>query len=248
MASIVDDRGYNQGFKETKALVVRTERRRDAIIQEFRSGDQGVGSNGSVLEIGCGTGLLSKMLFDRTPFSVTGIDLCQEFVDEANQKYASGSSGTGSENLKFLRVDLSDPVGARSLGKFDYIVGNGILHHLYHHLDTFLLLLKAALNPSGKIVFWEPNLYNPYVFLIFKFSALRKMAKLEPDEMAFTGSHIRPLLARAGFKNIRVCYRDFLLPNTPDSLIGTLIKIGEVMESSPLTARAAQSLFVVAET
>ena len=46
--------------------------------------------------------------------------------------------------------------------KFDYIIGNGILHHLYHHLDEALKTLYSLLNDQGRIVFLEPNIYNPY--------------------------------------------------------------------------------------
>lgn len=233
MASITDERGYNQGFKETKALIVRTERRLDQIIKEFDH----TKISGSVLEIGCGTGLLSKMLSDKTPFSVTGMDLSAEFIKEANEKYSN-------DKLKFVQVNLNQ--STNQLGKFDYVIGNGILHHLYYNLDHFLLQIKDCLNPGGKIIFWEPNLYNPYVFLIFKFSILRKIAKLEPDEMAFSGGFIRKKLKKAGFLNQKVIYRDFLLPNTPDSLINTVISIGKVMESNPLTSRAAQSIFITA--
>ena len=36
--SIVDDRGYNQGFKETYALIKRMERRADWMIDEMKTG------------------------------------------------------------------------------------------------------------------------------------------------------------------------------------------------------------------
>jgi 2-polyprenyl-3-methyl-5-hydroxy-6-metoxy-1,4-benzoquinol methylase len=234
MASITDERGYNQGFKETKALIVRTERRLDQIVSEFDHRKK----NGSVLEIGCGTGLLSKMLSDKTPFTVTGMDISKDFINHANQKHAN-------EKTKFIQMDLNHI--EKELGTFDYVVGNGILHHLYFNLDHFLIQMKKCLKPGGKLIFWEPNLYNPYVFLVFKFKFFRKIAKLEPSEMAFTGRFIRKALKKAEFKNINVIYRDFLLPNTPDSLINVAITVGKVMESNPATSRIAQSIFLTAE-
>jgi hypothetical protein len=68
------------------------------------------------------------------------------------------------------------------------------------------------LKDGGKIIFLEPNIYNPYVYLIFSYAALRKATHLEPDEMAFSKSFATDKLAKAGYKNIKVEYKDFLLP------------------------------------
>ena len=100
--------------------------------------------------------------------------------------------------------------------------------------------------PSGKIIFWEPNILNPYISLIFKIPALRKMAKLEPEEMAFSKKFIEKKLVNSDYANIKVSYRDFLLPNTPKNLIKPIIKIGDITEKTPLKL-LSQSLFIVAE-
>ena len=45
----------------------------------------------------------------------------------------------------------------------------------------------GAFSPTdGRIIFLEPNLHNPYVYLIFSRPKLRQRARLEPDEMAFS--------------------------------------------------------------
>jgi 2-polyprenyl-3-methyl-5-hydroxy-6-metoxy-1,4-benzoquinol methylase len=236
MASIQDDRGYNQGFKQTLALSVRTERRSLRIIENMN-----LNENSRVLEIGCGTGEMSDFLAERVPAQVLGVDICEPFIQEAKTKYTR-------PNLQFevMKVD-SNQISNRGMGEFDVIVGNGILHHLYYELDQVLPSFLAKLKPGGKLIFWEPNLYNPYVFLIFKFAALRKVAKLEPDEMAFTGGFIKKKLEAAGFKSVSVEYRDFLLPNTPDALIKPVIAIGDFAEKIYGVDKMAQSLFITAE-
>ena len=45
------------------------------------------------------------------------------------------------------------------------------------------------------------------------------MARLEPEEMAFTPRFIQRKLTTAGFCQVRAITRDFLLPNTPARLI-----------------------------
>jgi SAM-dependent methyltransferase len=127
------------------------------------------------------------------------------------------------------------------------ITGNGILHHLYHHLNTVLPALHRWLQPGGRLVFWEPNLWNPYVWTIFSFGPMRRLAKLEPDEMAFTPGFIREKLTRAGFGRVEVSTRDFLLPNTPNALIRPVVAVGDRLDRIPGVNRIAQSLFFSAE-
>lgn len=237
MASIQDDRGFNQGFKPSLALTIRTSRRCEYILKKAQ-----VIESGRILEIGCGTGEISYLLAKQGNIEVLGTDICRPFVDQAkvNYKhpklnYSVFDFNTTTEN-DFLRI-----------GKFDSIVGNGILHHLYHQLDTALQRLKELCKPGGRIVFLEPNLINPYCFLIFTYGPLRRLAKLEPDEMAFTRSFIIKKLENNGFRDICVEYKDFLLPNTPAPLIRPTIRLGEVLDKIPGLNRIAQSLFISAK-
>ena len=144
-------------------------------------------------------------------------------------------------------ADLSQSNPVCDSDRYDYIVGNGILHHLYHHLDSFLPVLARWLKPAGRLIFWEPNLWNPYVFLIFSVPFLRRAANLEPDEMAFTRTYISRKLAAAGFHDIQVDTRDFLLPNTPSRLIDPAIALSRSLEGIPLVRRWAQSVFLRAK-
>lgn len=50
----------------------------------------------------------------------------------------------------------------------------------------------------------------------------------------------------AGFSNCRTEIQDFLLPNVPEKLITPVIKLGAVLEKTPLTY-IAQSIFITAE-
>ena len=232
--SIVDDRGYNQGFKDSFALKKRMERRADWIIEEMSDNIEK-----RILEIGCGTGYLSYYIALQTGMQVIGSDLCKPFIEGAKEKYRL-------PNLTFTTLDFN--IAAESLSqKFDYIIGNGILHHLYYNLDNVLVTFQKILNPKGKIIFMEPNIYNPYVAAIFKNKQLRKWAKLEPDEMAFSKRFIYKKLEKAQFKGIKVSYKDFLLPVMPRFLVNPSIYVGEILEKTPLKL-VSQSLLIRAET
>ena len=167
MASIKDNKGYNQGFKPSKALEVRTERRCDYIISQMDPGKMR-----NILEIGCGTGELAYLIAKKTGKNVCGIDICKKFVDAAKKKYILN-------NLKFKTADFNN-FKLFKKQKFDYIVGNGILHHLYYKIDDTLKAMQKMLQKNGKIIFLEPNIYNPYCMLIFKILFLRKAARLDP--------------------------------------------------------------------
>ncbi len=233
MASIKDDRGYNQGFALGHSTIVRMQRRAEWMMSEMHTTPET-----SVLEIGCGTGEIAHWIAEKIPGKVLGTDLCVPFIDSAKKKFVL-------PNLRYAVLDFNN--AAEMQGEhFDYIIGNGILHHLYDNLDTALVSLFALLKPHGKIIFLEPNLYNPYVYLIFSFPTFRKIAHLEPDEMAFTKTYITDKLVRAGYGDIYVQYRDFLLPGIPDLFITPSIVVGDVIEQVPLLRSMSQSIFICA--
>lgn len=231
MASIVDDRGFNQGFELVKSTEVRMRRRATWMLNEMNTS-----LPGSVLEIGCGTGEVSYWMAQQSPHHILGTDLCVPFIDDAKKKFVL-------PNLSYEVLNFNQPEQVQGR-TFDYIVGNGILHHLYYHLDDALRTLHQLLKPGGKIIFMEPNIYNPYCAFIFNYA--RNWANLEPDEMAFSKSFIENKLHATGFSQANVQYKDFLLPGIPDFLIQPSILIGDVLEKVPLVKMVSQSLFIVA--
>lgn len=233
MENIKDDRGFNQVWGDSKSTRIRAERRCDYMISQMN-----IQSAASVMEIGCGTGKNCYMLAQKTGMNVLGTDLCVPFIEDARKNY----------QLPNLRYDILDFNQASQFKgeKFDYIIGNGILHHLYHHLDDAFTNMRNLLKENGKIIFLEPNLYNPYVYLIFSYDKLRTLTHLEPDEMAFSKRFVSKKLNKAGYSNIKVEYKDFLLPGIPDALIAPSVIIGDLVEKIPLVNKVSQSIFISA--
>jgi 2-polyprenyl-3-methyl-5-hydroxy-6-metoxy-1,4-benzoquinol methylase len=224
-------------FRPSATMDIRTARRCDYMLAQMDA----LNAQTRILEIGCGTGELAALIASRTKAQVTGSDICAPFIEEAIKKHRL-------PNLEFMVLDFNHPEILAGL-QFDYIVGNGILHHLYTNLDKSLLQIKKILKTGGsKIIFLEPNLYNPYCFLIFNTTKkMRKWAKLEPDEMALCKRNIKARLQRAGYVDIKIEYRDFLLPNTPESLIKAVISTGRILEKTPLLKMVSQSIFISAK-
>jgi 2-polyprenyl-3-methyl-5-hydroxy-6-metoxy-1,4-benzoquinol methylase len=232
MTSIKDDRGFNQGFELVTSTETRMRRRAEYIISLTDSKE-----NKSILEIGCGTGEVSFWIAEQTKMNVLGTDLCIPFIEQADQKFVL-------PNLKFEVLDFNKPQQMKGR-TFDYIVGNGILHHLYYHLDSVLSTFQELLNKDGKIIFLEPNIYNPYCAFIFNYA--RKWANLEPDEMAFSKYFINAKLVQSKFKEINIEYKDFLLPGIPEILIKPSILAGNVLENIPLLKMLSQSIYISAK-
>jgi 2-polyprenyl-3-methyl-5-hydroxy-6-metoxy-1,4-benzoquinol methylase len=236
MKIITDDKGRNQIFSGTLAADIRLKRRFDYILSLM---DKTPG--GKILEIGSGTGEASLYMAEKTGMNILGIDICEPFIKTSNEN-------NKLPNLQYRNADFTrfSEIEELANAKYDYIVGNGILHHLYYDLDQSLSVIRSLLLPGGKIIFLEPNLINPYCAVIFSIPYFREKTKLEPTEMAFTKTFITNKLVQAGYSDIKVEYRDFLLPNTPPSLIKPLIFAGGVAEKIPLLKCMSQSIFISA--
>ena len=233
MASIKDHKGYNQGFERTQTFNIRIERRANMIMSKMNNTNS---RSLKILEIGCGTGEISNYLAINTNGQIKGIDICKPFIDIAKKEF-------NHSNLEYEVKDFFDYLSQEN-EKFDYIVGNGILHHLYNNLDDSLNTLNKMLKSKGKIIFMEPNIYNPYCYLIFNY--LRGWANLDPDEMAFSKRFISDKLRKNNYSEIEVIYKDFLLPNTPIFLVKSVIAISDLLEKIFPVNRITQSIFISA--
>ncbi len=235
MTSIKDERGFNQGFKKNQTWWVRSKRRWDRALSEMELKSE---KKTRVLEIGCSTGEMCNYIAQNSNFEVLGIDISKKFIKEASNKYQRN-------NLSFQVKDFNKINDFANTEKFDYIIGDGILHHLYYSIDNSLESIRGLLKDGGKVIFWEPNLYNPYVFLIFKFRVFRKLANLEFEEMAFTSKDIKNKLRKVCFRKIKIKFLDFLLPVTPKILVGFFIYAGDIIEKMPFLRCWSQSIFIV---
>ena len=235
MTSLKDDRGYNQMFKPSKAMEIRSKRRAGMIVSEMN-----ISSDSEILEIGCGTGEIAFFIAKETKANVLATDLCIPFIEEAKLKFKD------IPNLNFDSLNFNSPDSLMGR-KFDYIIGNGILHHLYNNLDETLDNIYFLLKQDGKLIFLEPNIYNPYCFIIFNSKYFRKIANLEPDEMAFSKRFIYKKLQSTKYKGIKISFRDFLLPITPSYLVNFVIFIGNILEKIPLLNKMSQSIFIIGQ-
>ena len=92
-----------------------------------------------VLDVACGTGVVTGLLHELSQAPVTGIDISPKMIDIAKRKYQ------GQDEIHFICEDFLQFEG----GRFDVIV----IYNAYpHFLDPEQLCsaLKKHLNPGGK--------------------------------------------------------------------------------------------------
>ncbi len=231
--ALQDERGFNQVFAPVGSTPLRMRRRGDWFVAEIER----LGAR-RVLEIGCGTGDTAAYLAAHSPAEIVAVDLSPGFVAEARARHSAPN----------LRYEIFDLLGETPLafGRFDMVCGNGILHHLVQRLPEVLRALRHVTEPDGGLAFIEPNFLNPYCAFIFGTRIGRRLAKLEPDEMAFTPGQLRRALPEAGWRDAHVATRDFLLPGLPEVLIKPSLAIEPALEATAITNWLAQSHFITA--
>jgi ubiquinone/menaquinone biosynthesis C-methylase UbiE len=146
---------YNEKGKTSYHLVRRWIWR---AIGEFRRNEEAHelydAAGKDVLDYGCGPGYLAKHFVDLGARSVTGIDVSEGEIEQAQERVRSlGLEG----KCRFLVADahaMEFPDDS-----FDVIVGDSILHHL--ELRKALLEIRRVLRPGGRAVFLEPLWHNP---------------------------------------------------------------------------------------
>ena len=193
-----------------------------------------IGPGMRVLELGCGTGEFTRRVAPAGP-SLVALDLSAELLARARARVLDGA--------RFVRGNaeaLPFPAGA-----FDVVYGCSVLHHL--DLEMALGEVRRVLGPGGRLVFSEPNLLNPQVWLMFRCEALKSRFGVSPDEMAFTQAAVTLVLRRLGFGRFTVRCFDFLHPSIPATLLSIAEPLVERLERVPLLRAIAGSLLIYAE-
>ncbi|KQS58102.1 hypothetical protein ASG36_16350 [Geodermatophilus sp. Leaf369] len=116
-------------------------------------------SEGTVVEIGAGTGVLLRQLAERHPDrSFVGVEPLQNYVEFARQQAESA----GLRNTRFevgTAEDLGSIVGGASAG---LVISVDMLHHV-EDVGDVVAQVRQAVRPGGQWRAMEPNRVHPYV-------------------------------------------------------------------------------------
>jgi 2-polyprenyl-3-methyl-5-hydroxy-6-metoxy-1,4-benzoquinol methylase len=215
---------------DTPAGELRAQRRAQLIIDGAQ-----LAPGKRALEIGCGTGLFTKM-FAATGALIIAVDISGELLEKARER------NLPPDRVKFLEKRFED---CDLEGPFDAVIGSSVLHHL--EVDTALRQILGLLKPRGYLSFAEPNMLNPQVYLERRFQYLPMFSYTSPDETAFVRWKFSSQLRQVGFVNVSITPFDWLHPAIPKPLIRTALGLGKLIEHLPLAREFAGSLYARAQ-
>jgi trans-aconitate 2-methyltransferase len=94
----------------------------------------------TVLDAGCGSGRVTRLLADRLPGGrVIGVDGSESMIAEAREALASYGDRVSFVHSDLLALSLPGPI--------DAIFSNAVFHWIFDH-DTLFLRLREALSAS----------------------------------------------------------------------------------------------------
>ncbi len=216
----------------TKAGIKRLERRALLLKQALACFNDPV-----VMELGCGTGAFSQYILKESPLlCLTACDISPACIKLAAQRLGD------HKNAKFVVFDVLSEVSQK--GMFDAVICNSVLHHL--PLERSLSACWQALKPGGKIIFFEPNMMNPQIFLEKNVRFIGKALQNTKTETAFFRWRLKRTLGKTGFDQISVEPFDFLHPIIPSQMVSFFEKLGNKIERMPVLKEFSGSLFITA--
>lgn len=142
-----------------------------------------------VLDVGCGTGSLDRILAERCEAKVVGVE-----PDRARAEVALGR-GIHVE-VAYLTEDL-----IARLGRFDVVLLADVLEHLPDP-QTMLLLCRDALESRGAVIISVPNVAHWSVrsYLVRGRFEYRSWGIMDATHLRwFTAESLKSFLARSGF-------------------------------------------------
>lgn len=98
-----------------------------------------------ILDLGCASGALGAALKARQGAEVVGIELLQEYADEAAEQLD-----------RVICADLNSGLAVDDLGSFDCVIAADVLEHLVDPWET-IAAAAERLRPGGTIVVSLPN-------------------------------------------------------------------------------------------
>jgi methionine biosynthesis protein MetW len=145
-----------------------------------------------VLDVGCGTGSLSRILGEARNARVVGV--------EPDPERAQLAAERGVEvHVGFLDDDL-----IREIGPFDLVLLTDVLEHLPNPQEM-LLLSRKALEPQGGVIVSVPNVAHWSVrsYLLRGRFEYQPLGIMDATHLRwFTAASLRSLLASSGFNVI----------------------------------------------
>jgi len=165
-----------------------------------------------VLELGASGGRFTVPLLERG-CRVTAVDISPRSIEYLDRLLA----GHPKRGELTLVVDDASALGQVPRRDFDTVMGAHILHHV-QDLDGLLARSRERLRPGGRVVFLEPNPWNPQWYVQVTLHP-RRSWRVESGLLRVWPGRVRRQIADAGFAAVTVatfgCFPPFVLNLLP---------------------------------
>lgn len=161
----------------------------------------------SVLDIGCGTGLVSNLFAVHRPnCQFTSVDF-SDSIDYA-EKFARANN---IKNIEWVKKDFLE---FETNKQYDLIICCGVLHHIPEYKRA-LAKMKEFLKPGGKLVLAVYNTYGKIlkraVNIKYHNHILYQDQELNPFELSFTNSQVLNMCDDLNFELVTPSYNNKLV-------------------------------------
>lgn len=193
-----------------------------------------INDNSKILEIGCGAGFFTKFMLKQTGNAE------YHALDISEKMLATIKDHKNLTKVKGSVYDLDFPDNT-----FDTVLGHQILHHL--DIKKCFPEIFRVLKPNGNIFFYDPNAFNPIIFLGWRVKLIKFYDSITEDETAYFKHEISNLLKKVGFTIIDVTPVEFMLNQIPDKYIPLVFSLSKIIEKIPLIKKFGGSLSIFAQ-
>lgn len=160
-----------------------------------------INSNNSVLDVGCGIGVIS-LYYGNKCKSVHGIDISDKAIRLANE---SAKELKLNKKVKFEVVDFPNKFLQK---KFDKVIFSETLEHIQNE-DKALNSISKMLNKDGQLIVTVPSVNS----FIYRIGMAKKFDKEVGHLRRYTVENLKSRLEKNGFKVLKIYKREGLIRN-----------------------------------
>lgn len=187
----------------------------------------------NILEVGCGTGLFTRLIYESAKPKITAIDISPDLIGLAKIKNPELNFCIQSAHNMTFNDDT-----------FDVIYGSSVLHHL--EIEIAMKEIYRVLKKNGTICFAEPNIFNPQIFFQKHFLLLKTFMNDTKHETAINRWTFKKKLEAIGFNKCVISPFDFLHPYTPPIFSKHIESLGKALEKINFVREFAGSVLIAA--
>jgi len=192
-------------------------------------------TSGTLLEVGCGTGLFTQKLAEILPqLNILATDVYEPMLALAQKRLEN------HKNVKCKLYDALSNAEQRDMQNFDIVCGVDIIHHIENPIDA-LRTWKSMVKPNGILLFLECNPANPAMYIRHHNRPEEKRLYLNNKK------NLTSWAEAAGWKNVVVKNLPTYLPSGPEKMWNMLTATEKFIHKIPLINRMSGLFLVYAE-